>query len=83
MTGGALDDRGEISYMGNFYQLGFDFVAKRGFFRFCALKGLRISAQGCCAAATLGREGTKIQPQRGCVKGAWENNDATLSGLVA
>nr|VFK57341.1 MAG: hypothetical protein BECKTUN1418F_GA0071002_11132 [Candidatus Kentron sp. TUN] len=50
---------------------------------FCALKGLRISAQGCRAAATLGRERTKIQPQRGCVKGTWENNDATLSGLVA
>nr|VFK50226.1 MAG: hypothetical protein BECKTUN1418E_GA0071001_100162 [Candidatus Kentron sp. TUN]VFK51307.1 MAG: hypothetical protein BECKTUN1418F_GA0071002_100162 [Candidatus Kentron sp. TUN] len=28
-------------------------------------------------------EHTKIQPQRGCVKGAWENNDATLSGLLA
>ena len=48
-----------------------------------APKGLRISAQGCCAAATLGRERTKIQPQRGCVKEAWENNDATLSGLLA
>ena len=27
-------------------------------------------------------EHTKIQPQRGCVKGARENNDATLSGLL-
>nr|VFK63244.1 MAG: hypothetical protein BECKTUN1418D_GA0071000_12044 [Candidatus Kentron sp. TUN] len=42
-----------------------------------APKGLRILAQGCGEAATLGRERTKIQPQRGCVKGAWENNGSS------
>nr|VFK71960.1 MAG: hypothetical protein BECKTUN1418E_GA0071001_13241 [Candidatus Kentron sp. TUN] len=62
---------------------GFSVPGGFGSALFFALKGLRISAQGCRAAATLGRERTKLQPQRGCVKGTWENNDATLSGLVA
>nr|VFK56963.1 MAG: hypothetical protein BECKTUN1418F_GA0071002_11008 [Candidatus Kentron sp. TUN]VFK64495.1 MAG: hypothetical protein BECKTUN1418E_GA0071001_10968 [Candidatus Kentron sp. TUN] len=61
---------------------GFSVPGGFGSALFCP-KGLRISAQGCCAAATLGRERTKIQPQRGCVKEAWENNDTTLSGLLA
>nr|VFK57656.1 MAG: hypothetical protein BECKTUN1418D_GA0071000_10676 [Candidatus Kentron sp. TUN] len=46
-----------------------------------ALKGLRISAQGCCVAATLGRERRDRQPQRGCVKTRHKSKDATPLGL--
>ena len=53
--------------------------------RQCALscpKGLRILAQGCCAAATLGKERTKIQPQRGCVKGSGKTMTQPFQGWL-
>nr|VFJ57884.1 MAG: hypothetical protein BECKDK2373C_GA0170839_10622 [Candidatus Kentron sp. DK] len=46
-----------------------------------APKGLRMLAQGCRVAATLGRAMRGRLPQRGCVKKRHGNNDTTPLGL--
>ena len=47
-----------------------------------APKGLRMLAQGCRVAATLGGAMRESQPQRGCVKKRHGNDDATPLGLA-